>query len=93
MTVIDLRRTVHALGGRDGNAAPPPMRRRVLLTLPGDRYAAMAEDRGVPGPRRYLSVLFIGSEVAERRYSADAVVALSHARAMLAEQAGRERST
>jgi hypothetical protein len=47
----------------------------------------------VPGRRRCLSVIFGGSVVAERRYSADDIVAISHARAMLDEQIRHARGT
>ena len=65
-------------------------RRRVLITLPGDGCAAVAEDLGVRPPK-FVSLLFTGFDVAERRYSNDETVARGHARAMLDEHSRRVR--
>jgi hypothetical protein len=69
---------------------PSSKRRRVLLTLPGPGRAAVAEDLG-GNPPRFVSVLFDGCEVAERRYSTEEAVARGHARAMLDEHSRRVR--
>jgi hypothetical protein len=64
--------------------------RRVLLTLTGPGCAAVAEDLG-GHPARFVSVLWDGFDVVERRYSSEEAVACGHARAMLGEQSRRVR--
>ncbi len=61
------------------------MRRRVVLTIPGEGCAAVVEDLDQL-PCRFVTVLFSGVDVAERRYSADPDVAVRHAHAMLDER-------
>lgn len=76
--------------GPSPSPSPRRKRRRVLITLPGDGCAAVAEDLGVRPPK-FVSLLFTGFEVAERRYSNDEAVARGHARAMLDEHGRRVR--
>lgn len=67
---------------------PTTKSRRVLVTLTGAGCAAVAEDLGLQ-PRRFVSLLFAGELVAERRYSDDEAVAVRHAYAMVDEQVRR----
>ena len=73
------------------SSGPARTWRRVLVTLPSDGCAALAEDLGLTG-RRFVSLLVDSGEITERRYSSDPDVAVRHARSMLDEHTRRLRA-